>query len=803
VSDNDLPQTVGISVVPSNTVVTVGEVFTVAVAIEAGEQPVDSAQAYLDFVPTYLQVRSITGSGILPTELANAYDNGVGQIRYAAATSLTGDPISGTFTLVTIEFEAVAETPGTDVTFSLLSPRCTKVSYQGTNVLGWADFGTIVITGAVPTATSTPTVELTATPTSTGTIPTTTPTHTPVPAGVTLRFDPDPALVKPGDVFSVDVLIEAGEQAVDAAQVYISTNPAYLLITDLIGGTVLPTEILKAYDPLTGEIGYSAATFGAGITGTFTLVTIEFEAITETLSTPLTFDFIPPGRETKVRLGQLDVLGQALNGTVIILQTTPTPTASPTPSGRIDLPLVLRMYPTPTPTAEFTPTPEETSTPTPTSTATPAGPCTELIENGGFEETRDWIFGACVGQICPCPADYTVEEAFEGSRSVRLGLTPAMTDTWCTSSARQQVTIPADAVSARLTFWYWAHTEDEELTSNSPFRWDDFKPELLEKPASVDDWHSWAAHDWQMVRIYDQSLTQVLDTIISFNTNTSDWTFHSFDLELERYAGETIWIYFGVVNNGVGNKHTWMYVDDVSLEVCREATPTPTFTPSPTATSTPTLTNTPEPTLPMATNTPTPSVTPSPTPTPSGCPNIAENPSFEIGDPDNEADAEGWGQWGLIPAVRTDEEAHDGSWSMHVGVQRGDPNRHSYSSADQLLELPSGNVESVTLRFRYFAESDRLPDDDDAQYVLILNQWGGLQAEIMRLSYSECNGQTWVQSPEFDLLQYTWPLKVHFEVYNDGYGGTTRMYIDDVMVEVCASSATAPATYRREIEVAY
>ena len=121
---------------------------------------------------------------------------------------------------------------------------------------------------------------------------------------------------------------------------------------------------------------------------------------------------------------------------------------------------------------------------------------------------------------------------------------------------------------------------------------------------------------------------------------------------------------------------------------------------------------------------------------------------------------------------------------MHLGVRRGGPNRYSFSSVGQLVELPPGNVVSVTLRFRYFAESDRPSRDDDVQSVSILDQWGQTQAEIMQLSHAECNGQVWVESPGFDLSRYSWPLRVHFRVYNDGSWGTTRMYLDDVRVEV-------------------
>lgn len=108
------------------------------------------------------------------------------------------------------------------------------------------------------------------------------------------------------------------------------------------------------------------------------------------------------------------------------------------------------------------------------------------------------------------------------------------------------------------------------------------------------------------------------------------------------------------------------------------------------------------------------------------------------------------------------------------------------------MELPPGEVISATLRFQYFAESDRPIYDDDSQYVLILDRTERTQAEVMRLSYEEANGRIWVESPEIDLTGYSWPLVVHFEVYNDGLWGTSRMYIDDVRVRIRMSETVTP-----------
>jgi hypothetical protein len=46
-----------------------------------------------------------------------------------------------------------------------------------------------------------------------------------------------------------------------------------------------------------------------------------------------------------------------------------------------------------------------------------------------------------------------------------------------------------------------------------------------------------------------------------------------------------------------------------------------------------------------------------------------------------------------------------------------------------------------------------------------------------------------------DVSTYTWPIKVLFEVYNNGDGESTRMYVDDVSVEVCVDPSSPTRYY--------
>ena len=160
----------------------------------------------------------------------------------------------------------------------------------------------------------------------------------------------------------------------------------------------------------------------------------------------------------------------------------------------------------------------------------PPTPCDELISNGGFENDDPWNFGNT-----PCKAFYTTTNAHSGDRSMFLGIPSWASDKFCYSTVYQPVTIPADASSAVLSFWYW--------------------------PYSLDS----ISYDHQMVALLDQSF-RLIRTLDVWDSNAQTWLFKSFDLT--SYAGQTLYVYFEVQNDGVGNLRTYMYLDDVSLQVC-------------------------------------------------------------------------------------------------------------------------------------------------------------------------------------------------------------------------------------------
>ncbi|MBI2886362.1 MAG: hypothetical protein HYY02_04045 [Chloroflexi bacterium] len=185
-------KTVRIAIEPSAKTVAVGEVFSLTIRVDAGTQPVDAVDAYVDFNRGALRVvdsagneaDSIVAGAALPVAVHNRADNALGQIDYTGGRQPGGGQAhSGAFTLATISFKAVAS-GGSSVAFSLPpSARATGAYYQGspTSLLESATNGVVTITGAT---TATPGGTPGASPTSTATAtPTPTATTAPSPGG--------------------------------------------------------------------------------------------------------------------------------------------------------------------------------------------------------------------------------------------------------------------------------------------------------------------------------------------------------------------------------------------------------------------------------------------------------------------------------------------------------------------------------------------------------------------------------------------------------------------------------------------
>ena len=134
---------VSIGIDPVTKTVSVGDVFTLTVKVEAGGQPIDGTEAHLDFDSTYLRVVNADGEEAdqiaeintgLDSVLQNTVDNDQGTLDYAAGI-LVGEPPTGTCDLALVHLKAIAETSSTALTLVFTPSRKTDVVYAGSSVL--------------------------------------------------------------------------------------------------------------------------------------------------------------------------------------------------------------------------------------------------------------------------------------------------------------------------------------------------------------------------------------------------------------------------------------------------------------------------------------------------------------------------------------------------------------------------------------------------------------------------------------------------------------------------------------------
>ena len=205
-----------------------------------------------------------------------------------------------------------------------------------------------------------------------------------------------------------------------------------------------------------------------------------------------------------------------------------------------------------------------------TSTRTAAKPldATGTLQDGGFESGGYTYWQQC-GTV---NARINTYRAHSGSYSDLNGQvsTPEINGD---SGLCQEVAIPA---GGKLTFWVYEGTNE---TSTK--------------------------YSYQEVALLSSS-SRSSTTIAQLDkevTTTSAWTQRTYDVSA--YAGQMVWLYFGVHADGYASDYIYSYIDDVSISGTATATPSPTPTPTPKPTATPTAT--PKPT---ATPTATPAANP-------------------------------------------------------------------------------------------------------------------------------------------------------------------------------------------------
>jgi hypothetical protein len=193
--------------------------------------------------------------------------------------------------------------------------------------------------------------------------------------------------------------------------------------------------------------------------------------------------------------------------------------------------------------------------------------------------------------------------------------------------------------------------------------------------------------------------------------------------------------------------------------------------------------------------------------------NQVDNSSFEY-----------TGAWGIpntpFPAAYSNDYAYAGSRSMRTGIPLyASANRYSYSDAWQTVYIPA-NATSATLHLRLYPRSaesgasspEQVPESQaseligapepgtlwgeaplasDAQYLLILNPNTGNIIDTL-LWWSPKNASSWLYR-EYNLLRYAGrSIRIQFGTYNNGYGGRSVMYVDQVRLDTCTTAPPPP-----------
>ena len=229
---------------------------------------------------------------------------------------------------------------------------------------------------------------------------------------------------------------------------------------------------------------------------------------------------------------------------IIISQSaqTPVPVIEPAATATPEPTATATLQPSPTVSPSPTATPSATSPPTVAPSATPTWtpePCHEGLQNPGFETREGWKILDTAYQAGYVGSEYVTNPVRSGQQALRLGITEG-TDVFSYSSAEQTIAIPAEATAARLSFWIYPVSAAR-------------RPGDLQYVLLLDEKGTYRRLVWEL-------------------TNASGWQRREFSLNA--YRGQQVTVRFGVKNDGDGAR-TAMYVDDVSLLLCFEASPTP------------------------------------------------------------------------------------------------------------------------------------------------------------------------------------------------------------------------------------
>lgn len=439
-------------------------------------------------------------------------------------------------------------------------------------------------------------------------------------------FDVDITLAGVADLGSVQLQISFDPTVLSV----VDANPGTPLVIEIQPGDIFVSDspLFNQADNVGGQIDYSIMNTSSGpFTGDGVIATITFLALGGDVS-PLDFDLAilaePGGADIPATMepGSVTVSGEATETPTPTVTETATPTATdtatpdatlpstptkttgatitpPTPTNTViltptsthtpaytQLPLVFKSYvvelPTPTPTATYTasPTPTATDLPTigpsppatPTATATETSAPTSTVTatstqtlsptlTGTVTPTATWAPGKCIELVVngDCE-DYEADDAWDfipsahmagysstqcrDTRALRTGIESGG-PVFSYSAVEQVIDVPLEAEEMTLTFWYYCVATGPDYDGDRHYAFIIDQEGIYHTPYLLDmTWPESNQQSWVQAQ---------------FTNETYD---------LGQFRGQRIRLHFETVNNPWGG-FAVMYIDDVSLEVCR------------------------------------------------------------------------------------------------------------------------------------------------------------------------------------------------------------------------------------------
>ena len=143
-------------------------------------------------------------------------------------------------------------------------------------------------------------------------------------------------------------------------------------------------------------------------------------------------------------------------------------------------------------------------------------------------------------------------------------------------------------------------------------------------------------------------------------------------------------------------------------------------------------------------------------------------------------DMEGYAGWTIHQGEYSADQYLSPARSAFLGILDGG-NAHTESMMHQDIDIPAGNHLALSWHMRpssapFDSEDLQQVSVRDSQFTTLRRVWSGVRAD-----------EAWM-SCSFDLSEFLdQPINLYFGVRNDGDGGKTAMYVDDVSLKVCQS----------------